>query len=320
MLFVFATGFPPFEVQTDVNLGIHMLQHVIIAIAGVFIGYPLYKSHLGDRTRSARIGLLGLAAVIGLLITWHLPYLWDAAVASLSVHVVEHFCFLIIGILIGLCVPMLPDNFKVIALVLAISGHMFYGFALFLLNTQVYPLYPLAQQQLLGIALFAPSPAYIIGYLYFSLMRESRRLEAIENPKPTVSRNNVRVNRSTLLAAFSLIMIAVLVGYFAITGAVIFSASYNQGTQVSYVYIQEGPVAWQYTPTQITVVLGVNNTVTWISHSFAYDTITSKDGLFSSGPVAPGSSYTYVFTKAGTYNYYCQYHLWMQGTVVVKSQ
>src|SRR5205085_641950 len=104
-------------------------------------------------------------AVAALLVFWHLPYYWDLAVELLYVHFVEHACFLVIGILIGISIPMLPDNFKMIVLALTISAHMFYGFALFLISTQVYPLYGLSQQQSLGIALFAPAPAYFVGYL-----------------------------------------------------------------------------------------------------------------------------------------------------------
>ncbi|HYW82619.1 MAG TPA: plastocyanin/azurin family copper-binding protein, partial [Spirochaetia bacterium] len=32
-----------------------------------------------------------------------------------------------------------------------------------------------------------------------------------------------------------------------------------------------------------------------------------------------GASYTHTFTTPGTYTYYCAYHLWMVGTVVVKT-
>ncbi len=168
---MFVTTFPPLEVTTEVNLGVHMLQHIVIAVSGVLIGYPLLKSGKLDRIKSTSFGIAGIFIVAGLLVFWHLPYFWDLAVQLLYVHFVEHLCFLFIGVLIGVCVPLLPDNFKMIVLALTISAHMFYGFALFLISTPVYPLYSVAQQQLLGIAMFAPAPAYFVGYLYFNLTR-----------------------------------------------------------------------------------------------------------------------------------------------------
>ena len=242
ILFVFVTTFPPVEVTTEVNLGIHMLQHILIAISGVLIGYPLLKAGKLDRIKSPRFGIAGIFAIAALLVFWHLPYFWDLAVQMLYVHFVEHLCFLFVGVLIGVCVPMLPDNFKMMVLALTISAHMFYGFALFLISTPVYPLYSLSQQQSLGIAMFAPAPVYFIGYLYFTLTRENRRLEALEAKAPT--KVTKRKPRSGLVVPFlSLTLIAVLVGYFALTGVVIASANTPPGLDSSHIVIQETPVS-----------------------------------------------------------------------------
>jgi plastocyanin len=316
ILFAFVTTFPPLEVTTEVNLGIHMLQHVIIAISGVLIGYPLLKSGKLDRIRNPRIGVAGIFVIAGLLIFWHLPYFWDVAVENLAIHIVEHFCFLMIGIVIGVCVPMLPDNFKMIVLALTISAHMFYGFALFLISSPVYPLYSVSQQQTLGIAMFAPAPAYFVGYLYFNLTRENRRLEELESTSSKATKSK-RATRA-IIPLLSAMLIAILVGYFAITGIVIATANDQTRSNVPVIFIQESPVSWQYSPQDIQVLIGVNNTVQWTSHSFTYDTVTSSTGLFSSGAISPGGTFSYTFTQPGTYDYYCQYHLWMHGTIIVK--
>ena len=83
------------------------------------------------------------------------------------------------------------------------------------------------------------------------------------------------------------------------------------------VYIAETPVSWQYSPQSIVVVIGTNNTVTWVSRSTAFDTITSDSGLFSSGSIAPGGSFRFTFEAPGTYGYHCLFHPWMTGTVTV---
>lgn len=74
-----------------------------------------------------------------------------------------------------------------------------------------------------------------------------------------------------------------------------------------------------YSPPTITVVIGVNNTVTWVNNDIAPHTVTADDGSFNSGNMNPNQSYTHVFTTAGTYTYHCEYHPWMHGTVIVKN-
>jgi plastocyanin len=36
-----------------------------------------------------------------------------------------------------------------------------------------------------------------------------------------------------------------------------------------------------------------------------------------SGGMTHGSTYSFTFTVAGTYNYYCQFHPWMHGVIIV---
>ena len=76
-----------------------------------------------------------------------------------------------------------------------------------------------------------------------------------------------------------------------------------------------------YSPDKITLVIGVNNTVTWTNNDTAHHTVTSTSapsgGSFNSGDMAPGATYTHTFTVPGTYQYDCVYHSWMTGTIVV---
>jgi nitrite reductase (NO-forming) len=73
-----------------------------------------------------------------------------------------------------------------------------------------------------------------------------------------------------------------------------------------------------YSPTTITVVIGVNNTITWVNNDDATHTVTDT-GVFDSGLINAGQSWSYTFTQAGTFNYHCTIHPWMTGTVIVKS-
>ena len=73
-----------------------------------------------------------------------------------------------------------------------------------------------------------------------------------------------------------------------------------------------------YSPTTITVVIGVNNTITWANNDNAPHTVTANDGSFNSGNLNAGQSWTHTFDTPGTFPYYCSYHPWMKGTVIVK--
>ena len=75
-----------------------------------------------------------------------------------------------------------------------------------------------------------------------------------------------------------------------------------------------------YSPPGVTVVIGVNNTVVWTNDDSMEHTVTANDGLFNSGLLQPGQSFTYTFSTPGTYTYYCVLHPWMKGTVVVLSK
>lgn len=62
--------------------------------------------------------------------------------------------------------------------------------------------------------------------------------------------------------------------------------------------------------------------VTWTNKDTAAHTVTSgtrptKDGKFD-GPVAGGGTFSFTFTEAGTFNYWCSLHSSMNATITVK--
>jgi plastocyanin len=78
-------------------------------------------------------------------------------------------------------------------------------------------------------------------------------------------------------------------------------------------------IAQSYSPSPVTVVMGVNNTVSWVNNDSAPHTVTANDGSFDSGNLAPTGTFTFTFTTPGTYLYHCIYHPWMVGTIIVKA-
>ncbi len=67
-------------------------------------------------------------------------------------------------------------------------------------------------------------------------------------------------------------------------------------------------------PSTLTVPAGTK--VTFVNQDSTVHTATGSGG-FDSGNLQHGQSYTYTFTKAGTYNYICSIHQYMHATVVV---
>ena len=70
-----------------------------------------------------------------------------------------------------------------------------------------------------------------------------------------------------------------------------------------------------FSPNPVEVKVG--ETVTWINDDSGRHTVTSKDGVFDSGMMGKGQSFSYTFDKAGEYTYHCEPHPNMVGTVVV---
>lgn len=73
-----------------------------------------------------------------------------------------------------------------------------------------------------------------------------------------------------------------------------------------------------FSPVNFTLVIGVNNTVTWTNDDTVDHTATALSGLFNSQNIQPGGAFTFTFTRPGTYVYGCEYHPLMRGTIVVK--
>ena len=52
----------------------------------------------------------------------------------------------------------------------------------------------------------------------------------------------------------------------------------------------------------------VGTKVTWTNQEAVPHTVDADDGGFSSGNLTQGQSFSFTFSKPGTYRYYCAYH------------
>ncbi len=83
--------------------------------------------------------------------------------------------------------------------------------------------------------------------------------------------------------------------------------------------VQVNILNYKFDPETLTVPAGT--TVTWTNHDEVPHSVMSSDKRFtSSGGLDTGESYSYTFTEAGTYAYYCSLHPFMTGKVVVTAK
>jgi plastocyanin len=115
------------------------------------------------------------------------------------------------------------------------------------------------------------------------------------------------LNPNPFILVFAVIIIGALVHFG--------SCSKTSSPGANQVFMQ----GTSFSPATITVSAGT--TITWFNKGGVNHTVTSDTtGLFNSGDVVPGSSYSFKFTNPGTYPYKCIYHvsMGMVGTVIVK--
>ncbi len=115
----------------------------------------------------------------------------------------------------------------------------------------------------------------------------------------------------------SIIVLMVISGVVIGAGVIYWSNSTKGGTvppASTRVYIAN----FAFHPQNVTVSPGT--TVVWTNNDTMDHTVTSLAGApvaFESGTISQGKSFSYTFTKSGTYPYKCSIHPFMRGNVTV---
>ena len=73
---------------------------------------------------------------------------------------------------------------------------------------------------------------------------------------------------------------------------------------------------FSFTPPTITIPAGT--TVKWTNHDDIPHTVVNDDQKLKSKALDTDESYSYTFTKPGTYSYFCSIHPKMTGKVIVQ--
>lgn len=102
-------------------------------------------------------------------------------------------------------------------------------------------------------------------------------------------------------------------------------AAFGTGRNAYVVNAQQGPAPaevkidnFSFGPASLTVPVGT--TVTWVNHDDIPHTVVSSDDpkVFKSKVLDTDEKFSFTFTKAGTYPYFCSIHPKMTGKVVVQ--
>ena len=75
-------------------------------------------------------------------------------------------------------------------------------------------------------------------------------------------------------------------------------------------------VEFNFEPEEITVPAGT--TITFTNQDKAPHTATADDGSFDTDELGKGDSAEETFDDPGTYSYYCRFHAFMKGSVIVE--
>ncbi|MBI3023426.1 MAG: cupredoxin domain-containing protein [Thaumarchaeota archaeon] len=155
----------------------------------------------------------------------------------------------------------------------------------------------------------------------------------MENSRLVLSHRHRAVGKAVIGAVVMAVVIVAVAGiYFATTSTTTLASTSTTsiksgGPSAVLISIYSGASnsanAPGYKPDSLTLIIGVNNTVTWTNDDSAMHTVTSTSApsgaSFDSGGIRSGATYTHTFTVPGTYEYHCRPHGWMTGTMVVKA-
>ena len=71
-----------------------------------------------------------------------------------------------------------------------------------------------------------------------------------------------------------------------------------------------------FSPQKLTIAVGTR--VTWTNNDSVTHTVTSDDGLFESGNLSLGATFSRTFDQKGTFDYHCVPHPFMTAQIVVE--
>ncbi|PYT57228.1 MAG: amicyanin [Acidobacteria bacterium] len=106
--------------------------------------------------------------------------------------------------------------------------------------------------------------------------------------------------------------VTTLLGIVALVASPRYSAAAQQKSEATEVKIDN----FSFGPAALTVPVGT--TVTWTNRDDIPHTVVSTDGAFKSKVLDTDDKFSFTFSKAGTYPYFCSIHPKMTAKVIVQ--
>lgn len=132
-------------------------------------------------------------------------------------------------------------------------------------------------------------------------------------------------NQKSMMIGIAVVLVIVVAVILGTTGKKSDSSSTKSSTASSTPAVPDATATdavainnFAFGPKAVTVKVGM--TVTWTNNDDVGHTVTADQESAeapSSKTFNKGETYSFKFTKAGTYTYHCQPHPYMHGTVVV---
>lgn len=89
-----------------------------------------------------------------------------------------------------------------------------------------------------------------------------------------------------------------------------------QPTSVDSLNVQIGISGYKYHPADISVPRGAR--VTWVNNDKVQHTATERNSAWDTTVISEGEGAYIIFSRPGTYEYYCTIHPYMTGKLIVR--
>ncbi len=177
---------PPLDSLLASHEGLHHLQHGLSLLLGIGAGWASYqlvttmaiRGTGGSQTLARDLlivsrranpgGYASLGVAAGLLIFWHIPFFFNLAVLDGTVHILEHFSFILAGGGVGFGLVLMNKWTRLGAFLVTVFGALFLSVFLVVFELHVYAVYPRGQEQIFGVAMiYAMMPLMIYAVYRF---------------------------------------------------------------------------------------------------------------------------------------------------------
>jgi cytochrome c oxidase assembly factor CtaG len=178
----FALLVDPIDSIANSNLTVHMFQHVGLFVGSIVFGYALDKylaSNLNIlrerlnfgwrflirmikfnvRTRGLVLGAMLPAVVFSI---WHFPPNFDLAETNLTVHILEHISYIIVGSFVGMSITAMTTKIRIGLLYFAFMQAGMMG-SMMLVWPSFYPVYSAAQNLNMDTAMMLFGALGVVG-------------------------------------------------------------------------------------------------------------------------------------------------------------